>query len=521
MPVGFIPLQRTSIKRTSHVIYKTPIRKNIVQTFFGYSFTRLTIFSRLILVNLTVLVMALGVSVYAIVQIDHMNKISHRIIQVHNVLIDLNQEMTNALLTENRYEKKFTIIQDQALYDGFITSKTDFEKYLNEAMALPNSIKVNDALMRIRKLNQDYTALFEKEVALMQAGKRSSRNWFNREKEKVMNEEMDELAELKSLSQQSVLKNITQLDEKGVSARTVAMVITWTTLLLGFALSIWTARSIALPLSLMKKKAEDIAGGVFNADLDLTSPPEVGALADAFNTMCFRLKELDRMKSDFYSLMSHELRTPLTSIREGTNMFLEGLGGEITEKQRDLLIIIAEESSRLIDLVSRLLDLSKLEAGVLALNFSMTDLPPLIVQSIREVTPLAAAKNIRIECDIKEIPPVSVESERILQVLRNLIGNALKFTPTGGVVRVAAHRMGGEVSVSVTDTGLGIPKEELNVIFDKFRQASPASSSRFPGTGLGLAIVKHVIQAHGGRVWAESELGHGSTFTFVLPALSS
>lgn len=501
------------------MIHQPPIRKNIMRTFLGCRFARLTIFSRVILGNLAILVIAMGVSVYAIVQVDHMNKISHRIIKVHNVVVDLNKEMTNALLSENRYERKFVLIQDQSLYDGFVTSKIDFEKYLNEAAALPNSARVNAVLMRIRELNQAYCALFEKEIGLMKAGKRFSKSRFKREKEKIINEEIEELAKLKSFSQQSIVKNINRLDEKGVNTRTVAIAITWITLLLGVVLSIWTARSIARPLSRMKRKAEEIADGVFNADLDLKSPPEIGALADAFNTMCFKLKELDRMKSDFYSLMSHELRTPLTSIREGTNMFLEGLGGEITEKQRDLLIIIAEESSRLIDLVGRLLDLSKLEAGVLALNFSVTDLPPLVAQSIREVTPLAAAKNIRLECEIEEIPPVSVESERILQALRNLIGNALKFTPPGGIVSVAVNRRGEEVSVSVADTGPGIPNEELNVVFDKFRQASSASPARFPGTGLGLAIVKHVIQAHGGRVWAESESGHGSTFTFVLPVL--
>lgn len=498
--------------------YQPPIRKSIVQTFLGYRCTRLTIFSRLLLGNLAVLVIAMGVSVYAILQIDHMNTISHRIIQVHNVLIDLNKEMTGALLTENRYEKKYLLIQDQALYEGFIASKNDFEKYLNEAMALTTSVKVREALLRVRELHQTYHALFEKEIALMKAGKRFSKKRFSREKEKVMNEGMEELATLKSLSQQSILKNINRLDEKGAKARRVAMVITWTTLLLGAALSVWTARSIAHPLSRMKKKAEEIAGGVFNADLELQSPPEVGALADAFNTMCIKLRELDRVKSDFYSLMSHELRTPLTSIREGTNMFLEGLCGEVTEKQQELLIIIAEESSRLIDLVSRLLDLSKLEAGVLTLNFSMTDLSSLVARSIREVVPLAEAKSIRIESDIQVIPAVSVESERILQVLRNLIGNALKFTPPGGVVRVAVHLAEGEVNVSVTDTGHGIPREEISVVFEKFRQASPASSPGFPGTGLGLAIVRHIIQAHGGRVWVESELGQGSTFTFVLPA---
>ena len=273
--------------------------------------------------------------------------------------------------------------------------------------------------------------------------------------------------------------------------------ITAGALLFGLALSIGITRSITRPLSRMKKKTVKIAEGVFEGDLDLSSPPEIAALAGAFNTMCRKLKEVDRMKSNFYALMGHELRTPLTSIREGTHMLLEGLGGQVTAKQRELLRIISEESTRLIDMVNPLLELSKLEAGVLSFNFTPDDLSLLVARSIREVTPLAEAKTIRIESAIETTPPLAVDAERMMQALRNLIGNALKFTPPGGRVQVAAIRAGKEIQISVTDTGPGIPKEEIGIVFEKFRQASPtARSAKFQGTGLGLAIVRHIVEKH-------------------------
>lgn len=478
---------------------------------------RLTIFSRLMLGYLTLLIMATGVGMYSILQLGEVRETTHSMILVDNALIDLHKDMTDALLSETRYEKKFAVIQDQALYEGFLASKNDFEKYLDVAMALEDSAAVKDVLMGVRNRHRAYQALFEEEVASLETGSSYPKEWYSREKERVVNETLEELANLRTLSQQSIFQKVRNLDEAGTRARTVAMVMTLTALLFGIALAFGITRSITVPLSRMKKKTGEIAEGVFVADLNLPSPPEIGALARDFNIMCAKLKEVDRMKSDFYSLMSHELRTPLTSIKAGTSLFLEGLGGEVTEKQRELLTIVAEESDRLIELVNSLLDLSKLESGVFTFEFARIDLPLLVAQSVREVMPLAEARNIMIESDIGEIPPVSVDMERILLVLRNLIGNALKFTPSGGSVRVAVRRTEEGVNVSVTDTGPGIAEEEIKVIFEKYRQAN-GGSRRSQGTGLGLAIVKHIVHAHGGRVWVESEEGRGSTFTFLLPA---
>jgi signal transduction histidine kinase len=150
------------------------------------------------------------------------------------------------------------------------------------------------------------------------------------------------------------------------------------------------------------------------------------------------------------------------------------------------------------------------------MNFTWADLSSLITRAVVEVGPLAEAKRILINRDIGDLPGLSIDAERMLQVLRNLIGNALKFTPRGGTVSITARHEKKTVLVSVADTGPGIPAEHVAVIFDKFRQAPGAG--RIPGSGLGLAIVKHIIEAHGGTVWVQSKAGNGSVFTFQLPA---
>jgi two-component system sensor histidine kinase GlrK len=266
-------------------------------------------------------------------------------------------------------------------------------------------------------------------------------------------------------------------------------------------------------------KTRDIARGRFDGHLPRSAPPEIKELGVAFGSMYERLKTLDQMKSDFFSTISHELRTPLTSIKEGTSLLLEGVGGEITEKQKKLLRIISGESNRLIDLVNSSLDLSKMEAGMMAFHFTPADIRPLIQKVTAEIEPLAMAKKIRLQVESQEpLPPVKMDREKILQVLRNFLGNAVKFTLEGGEVRIIACREDGKMKVSVSDTGPGIPKENLATIFEKFRQGPRENAGAGKGTGLGLAIAKQIIAAHGGEIWAESEPGRGSSFIFALPA---
>ena len=263
----------------------------------------------------------------------------------------------------------------------------------------------------------------------------------------------------------------------------------------------------------MKKKTSEIARGDFGDHLELSSPPEIQELEQAFNAMSTRLKELDTMKTDFFSLMSHELRTPLASIKEATNLLVESLrNGEITERQKKLFSIMKEENNRLIKLVNSLLDLSKMEAGMMVYAFNRSDVFSLIKRAVREIEPLAEAKNITITIDADQgLPFIRFDNQRIL--------HAVKFTPKDGHVKVLLKNFEQGIKVSVADTGVGIAKESLMTIFDKFQQEDVLTHfHKIKGTGLGLSLVKHIIKAHGGRIWAESTLGQGSTFTFVLPA---
>ncbi len=479
---------------------------------------RLTIFSRLMIGYFVVLSLVILVSVYAIFRLHQLNSGARHVLNVDYAILDYKEKLTDSYLSQLRYEKKYTITKDILLYNQYVSAKKGFAQLLSEALFVADTSEKKDSLNKIKAHYQHFQSLIDKEIEYVRGNQNYPKEGPKREMEKTSDEILEELKKLEVYSRHDIQKRMKMLGESAASARVLGIVMSAIAILLVMATSFWITRSISRPLTILMDKTKEISKGVFNDNLDIPSPPEIAELTAAFNSMCGKLKMVDKMKSDFYSSMSHELRTPLTSIKEGINLLREGVGGAVPEKQKRLLAILSEESKRLIDLVNSLLDLSKMEAGMMTYSYEPGSLAPLIERAATEMIPLVEARKIAFRKEVEEkLPMIKIDRERILQVLRNLIGNAVKFTPEGGRVRVVARLMNREIEVSVSDTGPGIKKENLTTIFEKFRQAPFRHSNRIQGTGLGLVIVKHVIDAHGGRVWAESEPGQGSSFIFVLP----
>ena len=248
-------------------------------------------------------------------------------------------------------------------------------------------------------------------------------------------------------------------------------------------------------------------------------------------------RELDRMKSDFVAVVSHELRTPLASIKMFISNLIDGIEGEINEGQRDTLGRVAKNVDRLSRLINDLLDLSKLEAGKMQIRLAALDINEALESIAQVFTPTAEEKAVAVRLDAPDhLPVLWADPDRFDQVLTNLVGNALKFTPESGEVTIGAsyrkpepaeqlHQQDspsplsgeGYVVISVTDTGPGIPEDDIEQVFDKFYQTDHSMTRKTGGTGLGLPICREIITKHGGRIWATSELGKGATFAFEIP----
>lgn len=228
-------------------------------------------------------------------------------------------------------------------------------------------------------------------------------------------------------------------------------------------------------------------------------------------------KEIDAMKTDFISTVSHEIRTPLTTIREGVSQALDGMLGEVSEKQREVFSIVLEDSDRLKRIIDNLLDISKIEAGKIELKKELTDIVKLVKSVASSFTLLAEEKAIKINLYFSKARlRLYLDKDRLIQVFANLVSNALKFTPQGAI-DIAVLEKDNLVECSVSDTGRGLSKEDLSGIFSKFQQFGRVHGPGEKGTGLGLAISKGIVELHKGKIWAESELNTGTKISFTLP----
>jgi two-component system, NarL family, sensor histidine kinase BarA len=259
---------------------------------------------------------------------------------------------------------------------------------------------------------------------------------------------------------------------------------------------------------------------------------KTGRLQEAFD----RLKELDRLKSNFLATVSHELRTPLTSIIGYSEMLAEGLAGELRPEQQEFVATIHEKGEQLLSLIMGLLDLGKLESGTMRLAMRPTHIEVVLGEVVSTLTPTARKKGVRLQLDLgRSLAELRGDPERLRQVFLNLVENAIKFTPVDGSVTLRARMVADEsgdgqddglsllaptrarLEVRVEDTGIGIPARERERVFDPFYQIDSSSTREYGGTGLGLSIVKRLVEGHSGTIRIEDNTPRGTTFVVSLP----
>lgn len=285
--------------------------------------------------------------------------------------------------------------------------------------------------------------------------------------------------------------------------------------LLALLLTLALSRRIVGPIEALTAAARQMERGDLGQRVEVRSGDEVGELARAFNAMAEAVSRNEMLRRHMVSDVAHELRTPLTNMRG----YVEAMRDGVLEHDCGTLDSVCQEAELLTRLVDDLQELALAEAGQLRLERRPVTVEEIVERATSAIRPQFAARGLRLETNFaKGLPAVDVDVERIGQVLRNLLNNAMAHTPEGGAVTISAHQAGGSVEVSVADTGTGIAPEHLRNIFERFYRADRSRARATGGAGLGLTIARQIVEAHGGQIRVESEPGQGARFTFTLPA---
>jgi len=318
-----------------------------------------------------------------------------------------------------------------------------------------------------------------------------------------MNMDSDLYASFRSVVNEALLK-------AGVAAFTAAVVV-----------SVFISRQVVAPIQEMKTASQHIAEGHYDQRVripgngSVTNPDELAQLAISFNQMAEKLTQTEKMRRELIADISHELRTPLTTIKG----FLEGILDGILEANPETFHQIYSEADRLQKLVADLQEISRVEAGAVQLELERVNLAKQVETVTLRLRPQFEEKGVELKVDAPpNLPEVRADPDRITQVLINLVGNALQYTPSGGQVSVSATKVEDHIQIRIQDTGIGIPTEHLPHVFTRFYRIDKSRSRAGGGSGIGLTIAKHFVEAHHGHIWAESAgSGLDATFTFQIP----
>lgn len=483
-------------------------------------FSRLSIFWRSALGYLTIIVLVVGVNLYVLNQLRVLTDLGAELVIHHFPAVETAKRLIASLYAQLKSDKQYLVLRDTVLLQEFLEEAENFRKTLKVLQEQGDSPEASSLLAKTKQLHEELHTLFLSEGVERTDRSEVSIASYESRRDALVDAMTQTINAYVTFQESSIGGILRDTHVRSVQAVDISRQLMLMALLLGLGLAGVASYSILRPLRRVQGQIRRIGQGQFGKTVPVTVPHELRELVYTVNWMSEQLQQLDQMKSEFLANVSHELKTPLTSIREGTKLLVDGILGPVNHDQRETLTILMESSQRLNQLIGNLLDLSRMEADMLAYHFSPTDLNRLVLRSVEKMRFLAERKHIQLLPDLVQdrIRMQDVDGPRIEQVVENLLSNAIKFSADGASITIRS-RAGEDKSsyhLSVADSGQGVPPEDLPHIFERFYQGRSQRAHSYVGSGIGLALAKKVIEAHGGDIWAESEVGKGTTIHVIV-----
>lgn len=477
---------------------------------------RFTIQKKILIGFGVVIALMVATNAYVIIQMQRVTTSTTETFSYDVRGIDIAKQMQEVLFVEEPYAEKAVAFRDEAYYQGFEEQSKLFDMLVDSLFTTRLSPSAHASVQRIRETHAWFADATRKATF---GTARQGEAAFN---EAARSDSLDALhAEVRDFidsSDAAVKKSMTAAGDRMVKSTSVAYLLAVCAVLVAIGSGLFIARAITKPIGVLIKGAEKIATGQFTP-VEVTTRDEMSLLANALNEMSAKLDSIDRMKTEMMHHISHELRTPLQAMTSALNLLADQRYGTLNSEQLRLTSFLREGINKITSFSLQFLDISRIESGAMKYTFTPVDLLSAMLPVIEEAKLIATRKNIAVTVNAVPIPKVRADLEKLPQIYSNLLSNAIKYTPENGRIQIDIGASKFGVRVAVTDSGIGIAPEDLPNVFTKFYQARNADKASSRGTGVGLALVKALVEAHGGRVFAESAVGEGTRFTVELPAI--
>jgi len=481
----------------------------------------LGITGKLLIWFLVIIAIFYGTILVMYINVQQVVGLSGSIVTKNYAIASAAKKMTEALLGMEENRQKYQLLKKDDYLFFFNEAQNSFEENLSLVFQL--TAGGHDISEGWRDISEAYAAYPNAtEVSAYLAGDAREPDVIDKflPPEATVNEWIGIISAERLKNEEEIEQATRELNRRGRLSAKNGLIGLAVSSLVGLLGIFYLAYSMIRPLRELMDGIRELSSDKRSRPMEVRGQDEFSELAHAFNEMSHRLRKEERMRSDFISMLSHEIRTPLTSIRESVNMIQEEVMGPINKRQQKFLEIAGSEISRISDLLSHLMQASRLEPGLLNMKLEPIDPHNLITECTNSIKLAAKSKEIELLVQVPpQLPPVVGDRKQLQQALLNYLSNAVKFSgsDTRVTVGVHQHRSKNRLSFFVKDNGPGILDEDQAFLFNKYYRGQ-RERERLEGVGLGLSIVKNIVESHHGTVWVNSQVGKGSTFGFTLPS---
>lgn len=475
---------------------------------------KLTIYKKMMLGFGVIIIIMIIASTYILFKLNAVSNAAEITLTANVQVVDLAKQLQAILRDLNVDAQKYIISRDETYFSLFVATSRQFDQLLNSLLNASSDKTERSIIRNMFQAHESFTASMLNERDSQETGYNPVRDNRRSESLKILYKSLDHLINSNQVSIENAMSRIKTTTSRSAK---VALLLIVLTLLTAVSAAFIITRTITKPIDDLIRGTEQIARGKYEP-VRVSSNDEIALLVDAVNDMSVKIKNINELRTHMMQQISHELQSPLQVILSAHDILKDQCSAMMDAEQLQMLDTIRRGINKLTIFSKQYLDLAKIDSGMMKYHMEWTDLSQIVTPLVDDAKLIAISKKITVELVTRAAPKVMVDAKKISIVVSNLLSNAIKYTRNDGKVRVKVGPCTLGAQVEIQDSGIGITPEELPKVFTRFYQASNISRIKSGGIGVGLALVKAFTEGHGGKVYAESVVDSGSTFTVELPS---